>query len=347
MSAKKPLFALLLLAILAFSLSACGQTSGATTSAGDNSASSSKNSPDSNSNNDESLTIEGSELDGVASWQGFEFPIMSGWEPHPYNKDKVYGCQIDPASPSRPSRTGGKASILEVWSSTAGKTESLDYSWESLKSTTKCDTPSILKEWSEGTINYTAAFAESDDRNIWILLCDDAQSDNGVALRLSFKNENWPYKDQQELFAKIVNNAKYNEPSKTTIDSFSDWASSSTSSADTAAPSPSSPSSGSDQIPTEYKSALNKAQSYNDKLHMSKASLYDQLASEYGEKFTAEAAQYAVDNVKADWKSNALVKAKEYQSMMDMSPAAIYDQLVSEYGENFTADEAQYAVDNL
>ena len=32
---------------------------------------------------------------------------------------------------------------------------------------------------------------------------------------------------------------------------------------------------------------------------MSKAGIYDQLTSEYGEKFTAEAAQYAIDNLQA------------------------------------------------
>ena len=48
-------------------------------------------------------------------------------------------------------------------------------------------------------------------------------------------------------------------------------------------------------VPTEYKSALKKAQSYSDMMHMSKAGLYEQLTSEYGEKFTAEAAQYAID----------------------------------------------------
>jgi hypothetical protein len=63
--------------------------------------------------------------------------------------------------------------------------------------------------------------------------------------------------------------------------------------------------------------------------------------------FTADEAQYAVDNLDADWNANALAKAKDYQSSMDMSPSAIYDQLTSEYGEKFTADEAQYAIDNL
>ncbi|CEN88799.1 Host cell surface-exposed lipoprotein [[Clostridium] sordellii] len=102
-----------------------------------------------------------------------------------------------------------------------------------------------------------------------------------------------------------------------------------------------------ENVPTEYKSALIKAKTYSDTMGMSKAGLYDQLISEYGEKFTEEAAQYAIDNIKADWKENALKKAKTYQESMAMSPSAIYDQLISEYGEKFTEEEAQYAIDNL
>ena len=82
-------------------------------------------------------------------------------------------------------------------------------------------------------------------------------------------------------------------------------------------------------------------------MHMSKQGLYNQLISEYGEKFTAEEAQYAVDNLEVDYNENALKCAKNYQETMSMSPAAIYDQLVSEYGEKFTPEEAQYAIDNL
>ncbi|EJT5919422.1 Ltp family lipoprotein [Clostridium perfringens] len=102
-----------------------------------------------------------------------------------------------------------------------------------------------------------------------------------------------------------------------------------------------------EEVPKEYKSALRKAKVYSDTMSMSKEGLYDQLTSEYGEKFSAEAAQYAVDNLNANWKENALKKAKVYQETMAMSPSAIYDQLVSEYGEKFTAEEAKYAVDNL
>ncbi len=100
-------------------------------------------------------------------------------------------------------------------------------------------------------------------------------------------------------------------------------------------------------VPAEYKSALTKARSYADIMKMSKTGVYDQLVSEYGEKFSPEAAQYAIDSLEHDWNANALAKAKVYQDEMAMSPAAIYDQLISEYGEQFTPEEAQYAIDNL
>lgn len=98
---------------------------------------------------------------------------------------------------------------------------------------------------------------------------------------------------------------------------------------------------------TEEKNALKKAESYSETMHMSKAGIYKQLTSEYGEGFTTEAAQYAIDNINADWKANALAKAKSYQTTMNMSKQNIYKQLISEYGEKFTAEEAQYAIDHL
>ncbi|MGN8027487.1 Ltp family lipoprotein [Microbacterium sp. 22242] len=100
-------------------------------------------------------------------------------------------------------------------------------------------------------------------------------------------------------------------------------------------------------VSAEFRSALTKAGQYSTLMHMSKAGIYDQLTSEYGEKFSAEAAQYAIDNVKADWNANALAKAKEYQNQMAMSPEGIRDQLTSDYGEKFTADEADYAIQHL
>ena len=100
-------------------------------------------------------------------------------------------------------------------------------------------------------------------------------------------------------------------------------------------------------VPAEYKSALTSADSYSKLMHMSKAKIYDQLTSEYGEKFTPEAGQYAIDNMVADWNANALASAKSYQQTMAMSPAAIHDQLTSEYGEKFTPAEADFAIAHL
>ena len=97
----------------------------------------------------------------------------------------------------------------------------------------------------------------------------------------------------------------------------------------------------------EDKNALAKAESYSSMMHMSKAAIYDQLTSSYGEGFPAESAQYAVDHLVADYKANALEKAKDYQTSMNMSRSAIYEQLTSSYGEKFTAEESQYAVDHL
>lgn len=100
-------------------------------------------------------------------------------------------------------------------------------------------------------------------------------------------------------------------------------------------------------VPAEYKSALSQSDSYANTMHLSKKGLYGQLTSEYGGQFTAEAAQYAIDNVKADWNANALAQAKTYQNDMHLSPAAVRDQLVSEHGGQFTAAEADYAIAHL
>lgn len=97
----------------------------------------------------------------------------------------------------------------------------------------------------------------------------------------------------------------------------------------------------------EDKNALAKAEVYSSTMYMSKSRIYKQLTSSYGEGFSAEAAQYAVNHLVADYKNNALEKAKDYQTTMHMSKARIYDQLTSSYGEGFTAEEAQYAIDNL
>ncbi len=102
-----------------------------------------------------------------------------------------------------------------------------------------------------------------------------------------------------------------------------------------------------DGTPREYRNALSKAKFYSEHMHMSKQGIYEQLTSEYGEKFPADAAQYAVDHLQADYNANALAKARFYSDEMHMSKSGVYDQLTSEYGEKFTSSQAQYAVDHL
>jgi hypothetical protein len=50
-------------------------------------------------------------------------------------------------------------------------------------------------------------------------------------------------------------------------------------------------------VPTEYINALAKAKDYFEGMSMSKDAVYEQLISEYGEQFTPEQAQYAVDRL--------------------------------------------------
>ena len=99
-----------------------------------------------------------------------------------------------------------------------------------------------------------------------------------------------------------------------------------------------------DNIPIEYRPVMEKAQFYSDVVNMSKAKMYEELTAGCG--FTAEEAQYAVDNVKVDWKENALKTAKTYEDE-SISKAGMYDRLTSEYEDMFTEEEAQYAVDNI
>lgn len=106
-------------------------------------------------------------------------------------------------------------------------------------------------------------------------------------------------------------------------------------------------SSSNSSVPREYQSALAAARQYLSTMAFSKQGLYDQLTSEYGNGFPAEAAQYAVDNCNADWNAEALESARNYLKMMPMSDKELYEQLTSEYGEQFTPEQAQYAIDHL
>ena len=96
-------------------------------------------------------------------------------------------------------------------------------------------------------------------------------------------------------------------------------------------------------IPTEYKNALRKAESYSKTCNMSKEGIKHQLIQ--FEHFDENASQYAIDNAKVDYNKNALMKAESYQYTCNMSKESIRKQLVQ--FEKFTQEEADYAVNNL
>ena len=96
---------------------------------------------------------------------------------------------------------------------------------------------------------------------------------------------------------------------------------------------------------SEYSAALGKAKSYNSLFHMSKKRMYRQLTSEF-DKFSNDAAQYAIDHLEADYKYNALFNAKNYRKLFNMSKAGLFNQLTS-YIDGFTEEEANYAIQHL
>lgn len=102
-----------------------------------------------------------------------------------------------------------------------------------------------------------------------------------------------------------------------------------------------------DDVSREFKNALKSAQDYQEFMPMSKAGLYDQLTSSAGEQYPEDAAQYAIDNLDANYKENALKSAENYQEFMPMSDKELFDQLTSDAGDKYTQEEAQYAIDNI
>ena len=102
-------------------------------------------------------------------------------------------------------------------------------------------------------------------------------------------------------------------------------------------------------VPEEYKKALETAQKHVDYSHgYSKHSLYNMLTNkEYGDKFSAEAADYAVKNVKADWKENAYYNAKTYKEYGEKSNAEIERYMRNVDSNKFSDKEIDYAIEKL
>ena len=97
----------------------------------------------------------------------------------------------------------------------------------------------------------------------------------------------------------------------------------------------------------ENMDALAEAQEFLDYGPLSRKALYETLCGDYGMGYSESAAEYAVDNVEANWNEMALDSAHILlEGVPDMSDDEIYATLVGE-GMGFTDAEAQYAIDNL
>lgn len=96
--------------------------------------------------------------------------------------------------------------------------------------------------------------------------------------------------------------------------------------------------------------ALDDAMFYSDNQRMSKAAIYEQLGSEEYGLYTPEAAQYAMDNLVADYKVNALEAGKmlmEADASLTKEEVRDYLGSTGTYGGKFTPEETAYAYENL
>lgn len=96
-----------------------------------------------------------------------------------------------------------------------------------------------------------------------------------------------------------------------------------------------------EELPVEYAKALSSAKKYLKVSSFSKNKLKNQLLYE---KFSEEAANYAVDNITADWHENAIKSAEKYLKLSDFSKERLYDQLIH---DEYTEDEAKEAVEKV
>lgn len=98
---------------------------------------------------------------------------------------------------------------------------------------------------------------------------------------------------------------------------------------------------------TEQENALEAAENYIDILAFSKAGLVRQLSSKAGDGYDLKDAQFAANNVDADWKAEAVEAAETYQEIMPMSRDGLIRQLTSSAGDQFTQAEAEYAANKI
>lgn len=103
-------------------------------------------------------------------------------------------------------------------------------------------------------------------------------------------------------------------------------------------------------ISLEYYQALNRANAYSDTMHMRKTDIYDQLVSAYGDKFSPDAAQYAVDHITNDWESELPERVEADRNDAGMSSSDIQDSVSMEEApgavnaETYSAPETDVSV---
>ncbi len=103
-------------------------------------------------------------------------------------------------------------------------------------------------------------------------------------------------------------------------------------------------------ISLEYYQALNRANAYSDTMHMRKADIYDQLVSAYGDKFSPDAAQYAVDHITNDWESELPERVEADRNDAGISSSDIQDSVSMEEApdavnaETYSAPETDVSV---
>ncbi|WP_317643419.1 Ltp family lipoprotein [Bombiscardovia apis] len=99
------------------------------------------------------------------------------------------------------------------------------------------------------------------------------------------------------------------------------------------------------EVSNDYKQALVKAQEYVDTLHLSEEGLRDKLRGK-PDYFSANAAQYAIEHVKADYRANAVIRAREYAWNQHMDAESI-DAKLTGIVDKFTPADADYAIQHV
>lgn len=95
------------------------------------------------------------------------------------------------------------------------------------------------------------------------------------------------------------------------------------------------------QKATEYANVVKTARNYLDFMAFSRKGLIDQLVYE---GYSQESAEYAVDNIGADWNQQCAKKANDYLDYMSFSRDGLYQQLAY---EGFTDEQIQYGLSQV